>query len=123
MLSSIESHDIKKLSYVCLRSTAEDLLQGFNYSHTYIWMNCHPYLACFQQWLQKRSSEKPDGFLQGRSFPICNSKGFEQRGCIRQGCMVLKCYTFFWQLQITEGGCLSLTIFRICLKTSSIELS
>jgi hypothetical protein len=36
MLSSIESHDIKKLSYVCLRSTAEDLLQGFNYSHTHM---------------------------------------------------------------------------------------
>jgi hypothetical protein len=82
MLSSIESHDIKKLSYVRLRSTAEDLLQGFNYSHTYIWMNCHSYLACFQQWLQKRSSEKPDGFLQGRSFPICNSKGLCKEGVL-----------------------------------------
>ena len=42
-----------------------------------LYMSSHihqQYLACFQQWLQKRSSEKPDGFLQGRSFPICNSK-------------------------------------------------
>jgi len=36
MISSIESHDIKKLSYVRLRSTAEDLLQSFNYSHRHM---------------------------------------------------------------------------------------
>ena len=114
MLSSIESHDIKKLQLKIFCRVS------IIHIHTYEWTatsTLHAFSSgCKNEVLKNLMDFSRDVLSQSVTQRV------EQRGCLRQGCMVLKCYIF---LAITNHGkwCLSLTIFRICLKTSSIELS
>ena len=113
MLSSIESHDIKKLQLKIFCRVS------IIHIHTYEWTatsTLHAFSSgCRNEVLKNLMDFSRDVLSQSVTQRV------EQRGCLRQGCMVLKCYIFFWQLQIMESDAYHLLFSESVWKPAALS--